>query len=498
MRGSWLIFAALAINLLSAGCARDRAVARKERLPATSLPRDLSAQPTDSVASVLRPDEGGDPRSMRTPAIDGQVQYASLVEDVEGVPNLPPAVPAAGAPPMQIAQAPPRGVPDSPTAQDRDAERIRRIARRLQESAPERLEEFLREVRQAALQGNAQEMLSSWEVAAEFVRANGPVGASPVSSRSLSAALDTAPVMPARPAPQSTNDGAMPTDRGTPAAARMTEVAGTAERVPPATASTSAPPLSDGRRRLSYSPAEEESAEPAPRTTSPEGMDFVSWAERMQEQSRRDAGDPTRWAVYGRLVHAMAGQTEQALDPIDGLDPADRRFWRGYVYALDRYFADRSGARPQERAADAVVALRDSIDALAEKADLSITEPIFCRAVHSYGNYEEFDRYDFRSTEGVVVYWETRNFSSVESAEGYRTRMQAEFEILDSLGNRRHRFEQKFKDDVCRTRRHDYFNVVVFEWPRDLTPGDYVMKVTVTDLASQKVAEKQRKFRIVP
>ncbi len=75
--------------------------------------------------------------------------------------------------------------------------------------------------------------------------------------------------------------------------------------------------------------------------------------------------------------------------------------------------------------------------------------------------------------------------------------MKAEFEIVDSQGNRRHRFEQRFKDDVCKRKRTDYFNVVVFEWPRDLAPGDYSLRVTVTDLASQKIAEKKGSFRIV-
>jgi hypothetical protein len=227
------------------------------------------------------------------------------------------------------------------------------------------------------------------------------------------------------------------------------------------------------------------------------GIDFASFAEEMSGRSAVEGSDPNRFQVYSRLLYAMAGERDRALAPIEGMTPPERRFWRSYVYAFDRYLDHENAKRPATRAAQTTVAIKESLDALAEQADLELSDPIFCKAVHSFGNYEEFDRYEFKAGDGVVVYWEVKQFSSVDSAEGYRTRMKAEFEIIDSQGNRRHRFEQRFKDDVCKRKRTDYFNVVVFEWPGDLTPGDYSLRVTVTDLASQKIAEKKGSFRIV-
>lgn len=549
MRGAWIIILGLAPILLS-GCVMSRSLARKERLPNSSLGAGKMTAGPVGVDSVLRDD--ADVTELETTSLAGnmpiptavasnarnKVEQAVAREDslIEESPNPDP---------RQVAEKRIQGAaPNDPSVHQASAkvkqptsstERMRAIAHRLKQSSPERLDEFMKEVRQGAAQGNMDNVLSSWEVSLEFIddaavsptdarRSMKPTAndssinqavdtrtesATPVQTRSnsLSAALkkNTSSETITDPSTRRANLPFEPERQ-----ARVMSVAASVpaddteeEKAPPSLEQPLSP--SQGLRRLPYRPEEPTSAKSRERRSesatrsrqnSTQDVDFASWAEYAEEQAGDKSSDPARWKVYGRLLHAMAGNTNRALEPIDGLDQAERRFWRGYVYALDRYFDD-SIKKPENRVTEAAVALSESIDALSEKADLSISEPIFCRAVHSFGNYDEFDQASFHAGDGVVVYWECKNFTSVESADGYRTKMKAEFEILDSFGHRRHQFEQKFKDDLCRGRRHDYFNVVVFEWPRDLPPGDYTLKVTVTDLSSEKVTERQRRFQIV-
>jgi hypothetical protein len=361
-------------------------------------------------------------------------------------------------------------------------ERMRTIALRIRETMPDRLDEFMKETRQGASQGNWDAVMASWEVDLEFA------GSRPIEHRasSLSDALR-------RDLP--TAESGRPMRVEEPVPARMTSVTSPVPAEPQTLPVPVSPP--GGERIVPYRPSTEGlTVESSARQATP-GIDFASFAEEMSGRSAREGSDPNRFKVYSRLLYAMAGERDRALAPIEGMNPAERRFWRSYVYAFDRYLDEENAKRPATRAAQTTVAIKESLDALAEQADLEMSDPIFCKAVHSFGNYEEFDRYEFKAGDGVVVYWEVKQFSSIDSVEGYRTRMKAEFEIIDSQGNRQHRFEQRFKDDVCKRRRTDYFNVVVFEWPRDLAPGDYSLRVTVTDLSSQKIAEKKGSFRII-
>jgi len=549
MRGAWIIVVGLAPILLS-GCVMGRSLARKERLPNSSLGAGKMTAGPVGVDSVLRSD--ADATELDTTSLAGNTPIPTAIAG-KSQNNVEQAVAREESLSEDSNHPNPRGIAerritgavpnDSGVHQvsakvkqpGNSTERMRAIAHRLKQSSPERLDEFMKEVRQGAAQGNMDSVLSSWEVSLEFID---DVSVSPTDARrsmrpsadetSVSQAVDT---RSESTMPISTRSNSLSaalkknsssetiTDPSTRRAnlpleperqARVMSVAASVptdgpdeEKSPPALEQPLAP--SQGLRRLPYrpeEPASSNSRERRPvsrnqsRQSSSQDVDFASWAEYAEEQAGDKSGDPARWKVYGRLLHAMAGNTNRALEPIEGLDQAERRFWRGYVYALDRYFDDGI-KKPEHRVTEAAVALSESIDALSEKADLSITEPIFCRAVHSFGNYDEFDQASFHAGDGVVVYWECKNFTSVESADGFRTKMKAEFEILDSFGTRRHQFEQKFKDDLCRGRRHDYFNVVVFEWPRDLPPGDYTLKVTVTDQSSDKVTERQRRFQIV-
>lgn len=549
MRGAWIIVLGFTPILLS-GCVMGRSLARKERLPDSSLGTGRMTAGPVGVDSVLRNDTNF--TELDTTSLAGNTpiptavanQSRSHVEQALAR-NESLTEESTNPNPRQVTDKRITGaVPNDPSVHQVSAkvkqlgdstERMRAIAHRLKQSSPERLDEFMKEVRQGAAQGNMESVLSSWEVSLEFID---DTAVSPAEARrSMKPAADDAAISqavdtraePASSVPTRSNSLSASLKKNTPhetitdpstrranlpleseRQARVMSVAASVpaddaedEKAPPALEQPLSP--SQGLRRLPYRPEEpastksrERRSESANRSrqSSSQDVDFASWAEYAEEQAGDETGDPARWKVYGRLLHAMAGNTNRALEPIDGLDQAERRFWRGYVYALDRYFDD-SIKKPENRVTEAAVALSESIDALSEKADLSITEPIFCRAVHSFGNYDEFDQASFRAGDGVVVYWECKNFTSVESSDGYRTKMKAEFEILDSFGNRRHQFEQKFKDDVCRGRRHDYFNVVVFEWPRDLPPGDYTLKVTVTDLSSDKVTERMRRFQIV-
>lgn len=387
----------------------------------------------------------------------------------------------------------------------------RDLAQRIQRQMPERLEEYLKDVREASMQGNLVSLMGGWELVLEF---GGPRGLS-TRSQSLSAPFVDSPArqerlvqyqasdeelsngIPELPARSLAADERIPNDTSDSTSPSDAQATSLPRRLPfRESASTGLEGVAGASSPIADSISEQASS-PKTDNVADAPCSIDAWVHAAHSLADRDMENRTRWLVASRLLSAVDGDSESALEPIDGVAPAERRFWKNYTYAIVRYLGNPPSRRAGERASDAADSVREAMNALSEQADLEITEPRLCRRVQSFGNYEEFPSDEFRAGEAVVVYWEARHFASVESEDGYRTSMQAEFEILDSLGTRRHQFRQKFKDDLCRQRRTDYFNVVLFEWPKDLSPGEYTLKVIVTDTISQKTCERQRRIRIV-
>lgn len=495
MKNGATMLATVALAAGLVGCRQMGNLASKERLPSETLGvASLLTTPRD-VETVIKPETPSNSSSALANAADRAETMAHLSADAGSA--LEPA--QRGTPSNQYAMP-----ATADTRSSAGTNSARDLARRIQRQMPGRLEEYLQDVRKAATQGTLSEVVESWELVLEF---GGPSPSRSVES--LSAAFLDRPARQERLVqyrPQETEADEYPPElpRRSPADVDPypPELPDAASELEPSIASRprrlpfreeSSSSVEDGTKLPGQVPVARPSQEPPYDALTSAG----SLAEKMEDLANRDLPNRTRWLVASRLLSAVEGDAESALEPIDTVAPAERRFWKNYTYAILRYVGHPSSSRIGQRAGEAADAVREAMGALSEQADLEITEPRFCRSVQSFGNFEEFPTDDFRPGDPVVVYWEVRHFASVETEQGFKTSMLAEFEILDSLGTRRHQFRQKFKDDVCRQRRSDYFNVVLFEWPKNLTSGEYTLKVTVTDSTSQKTCERQRRFRVV-
>lgn len=220
-------------------------------------------------------------------------------------------------------------------------------------------------------------------------------------------------------------------------------------------------------------------------------------AREMDDLPATSGGEHLKMQVYGRMLHLMAGDVVQGARPIVGVDHVDRQFWRSQLWAFHQFFDEAGNPRAESRSNDTIHSLYEAIGALRQRADLDITQPVLCKSVTNFGVYEEFPTYEFKAGQPVVAYTEIRNFASLESKEGYRTRLDATFEIFDMQGQSQLQFTRNFKDDLCRNMRQDYFHTVLFQLPAKMPPGEYILKVRIDDQTTRKFAEKQRRLTVV-
>ena len=203
--------------------------------------------------------------------------------------------------------------------------------------------------------------------------------------------------------------------------------------------------------------------------------------------------------VHLRMLYMMGGFQERALEAIPGIEAADQEFWQQVFWGLSNYFD--SGVMPQrdDRATQTIAQLRSAVQRLQENAKLQLANVTFCHKITSFGSYERFPQDEFRPSQPVLVYSEVNNFKSEPTADGqYRTILRSTVEIFRAGPNGElvERFEFPATEDLCRNFRRDYFHSYEFSIPERISLGPHVLRLTVEDQLSQKVATSALNFTV--
>jgi hypothetical protein len=139
---------------------------------------------------------------------------------------------------------------------------------------------------------------------------------------------------------------------------------------------------------------------------------------------------------------------------------------------------------------------------LRSQAQLSIPTIAFCSQVQSYGVYTPLGSSQFPAgrNNDLIVYNDVANFTSIEGNDGiWRTRLQQQMVLYteNGLAVWPEKNDADTFIDQSRNRRHDFFIPRLVKLPSSLAAGKYVLKVTLTDEQSNRVAEASAPLEIV-
>jgi hypothetical protein len=203
--------------------------------------------------------------------------------------------------------------------------------------------------------------------------------------------------------------------------------------------------------------------------------------------------------VHLRMLYLMSGQQERALQAIPGLDPADQEFWQQTFWGMTNYFDSASIPSSADRAAQTVTQMTNAVLRLQEKANLDLRNVTFCHRISSFGNYEKYPREEFSPGQEVLLYAEVANIHSEPIPDGkFRTSLKSTLEIYrhGPQGEMIERIDLPETVDICRTHRRDYFHSYQFTIPTKLSLGPHVLKLSVEDQISRRVATYTLNFMI--
>lgn len=230
------------------------------------------------------------------------------------------------------------------------------------------------------------------------------------------------------------------------------------------------------------------------------GDSTTTWKHAIDEWLARSAADATfRQQFDRRVLYVLAGDYAEARRPIDMATAEQQAMAGRFIEALIAVQEGHGGEPGRE--AGRVLAHVDSLrDALLPAAELVLPALVICRAVKGFGQYEPLDPAQFpagRDNE-FVAYCEIRDFVSERRSDGaYQSRFGMRLGVFNRVGDRVHEMNVDEIIDRCRSQRRDCFLSPVVRLPATLAPGEYVLKVAISDKIGQKVAEQAAAFRIV-
>ncbi len=268
-----------------------------------------------------------------------------------------------------------------------------------------------------------------------------------------------------------------------------------APKIPPAAGASPTPtPMA--------TPTSVPSAVPAPIQVASAGdwhAQVVAAAQALESSLPSSPQTPEEVAQHARLrmLQMLAGQRDQALQPIPAATAPLQQFWLKELYGLSTWLDAERNPDAQHRAAEAKQVLSEAAGRLGETAPLFVGNLAFCTAVQSYGSITPFSKSEFKPGQEVLLYAEVENFSSEQTAQGFHTSMRSSYQIFDSRGQQVAQQDFPITEEHCQRRRRDYFIGHQMRMPKRIYDGRHTLKLTIEDLNSHKIGQSSIEFWIV-
>ena len=130
----------------------------------------------------------------------------------------------------------------------------------------------------------------------------------------------------------------------------------------------------------------------------------------------------------------------------------------------------------------------------ADRQDLEINKAVLCQRVHGFGRYEAFSTNEFAQGAAplILVYSEPVHFK-VRSEENGRfvikLKEELSIESAAEAGKEVWREREVSVTDITTSRRHDFFIAQYLNLPKTIGPGNYILRIKITDEADSRTAD---------
>lgn len=207
--------------------------------------------------------------------------------------------------------------------------------------------------------------------------------------------------------------------------------------------------------------------------------------------------DRHRRTVMTRHLMVLAGDPDRAVEKIDGLSNEEQEFLRHQLLGLWTIIDPNGHPVPSRRLSSALPEMRKATGYLAAASDsLEVRGLQFCTEIEAYGEVTPFPERRFEPGQEVILYCEVENFVAADLKEGFETRLQGSYDLLDRDGRRVS--SQTLPEDrqVTNNRLRDYFVAYQMYLPDAIEPGPYQLRLTMEDVNGKKYGQSTIDFEV--
>ena len=239
-------------------------------------------------------------------------------------------------------------------------------------------------------------------------------------------------------------------------------------------------------------PKPEPKPDPQPKAEAPAHTTATPTVEAVIAALEALPNKPPEQTFRLKALKALAGaKSEQELFarlyPVKDLKDCEQA-WHDLVSALEAC----SRKQPDEALAE----LRDAERELVKTSSLRMSKPVFTRSILGLGNYEPAATSAFTRGRAVLVYFELADFVCRKKDNEWEYHLAREVVVMDLAGRTAATLANSDKTYTSRSCQRDLFWPLSFNVPKDLYPGEYILRITVTDKLKNQVVEDKLPFEI--
>jgi len=202
-----------------------------------------------------------------------------------------------------------------------------------------------------------------------------------------------------------------------------------------------------------------------------------------------------------RMLEMLLGNKSEAVRPMQSADKVINVFMGhqvlGFAALLDDTAPDSRGKH-----VSAAYRLNEGLLELQKLCPVQMKNVVFIEQCFGYGQFLTRPTQEFYPGETFHVYMEMENLvvRRVVADDGFEVNWSLHYEIRDSNANIVVKQDLGKPGERMLSRKRDHFHIVSDALPTSLSPGQYHLRISLTDLNddSMQFAEEQIPFRVAP
>lgn len=198
-----------------------------------------------------------------------------------------------------------------------------------------------------------------------------------------------------------------------------------------------------------------------------------------------------------RLLQLAAGKEEEAFDSIPGLSSTEQSYWSKQIYSMATLMDIDQQVDRKRRATSAAIHQSEALTQLRKMGTLQIRNLGFCSEIYGFGAYEPIPQPKFMPGAEASLYTEIENYRSDSTERGFHTLVATSYRVEDKSGSLVDEGEFPVVEDYCLSQRRDFHITYGVTLPTAIYPGEYHLKLTITDQLGDKIGEDSVPFEII-